>query len=258
MKKLVMSMCGAALLAAGTFCNIANATFSENFESLNAGVTIDGQNGWFVQNATNINALVVNNPAVAFEGSQYLSLQGGPRGDPNGGPTNARHLLGGMPIDEVNSNFLFSYTVRFEAEGNFGFYNYWNANSGSSLMLESFFNANGEIFYVTNGFDNVFVDTGFAINTGAWYRVSYRAFPSSKTIDFSVRLASDNSLVMDQIIPMNTTVTPTTSYDIQFKVDNNQGSNHWLVDDISIVPEPSIGLLGTASVLGWLALRRRR
>lgn len=226
--------------------------FSEDFESLNTG-TISGQNGWFVLNTINPNtASVSNNPAVAFQGSQYLSLIGD---RPNPAPR-VGHFLGNAPIDDVNSNFLFSYSVRFETKNQFGLQTFWNANGGPFEIVHTAFSDTGVIRYFTNNTANL-VTTAASINTGEWYNVSFRAFPSTSKVDFRVIRASDNSLVFSDLIPMNTTAgSPTALYDIEFNVDNDTG-NHWLIDSVSIVPEPGACCLFGAAGIGLWMIRRK-
>ncbi len=239
----------AVWLAAG----ITQAALNESFESLNAGVSVHLQDGWFVDPASESNtAVVVNNAAVAFDGSQYLSLTGG--GTAAGGY--ARHLLGNQPIGGSDTNWVFRYALRFEATGNNGFETFWTANNGPFNIVRAEFNSAGAISYLTNNDIDV-VNTGVSIATGLWYEVSYRALPATHQVLFSVVRASDNAAILDQLIPMDSSGTPTNLYDVEFDVPNLANANHWLLDNVSVIPEPSLGAVTGACILGWLVVRRR-
>ncbi len=238
----------AVLLTAG----VAQGNLIETFESLNAGVTVNGQSGWFVDPVSESNtAMVVHDPAVAFDGSQYLSLTGG--GTAAGGY--ARHLLGSTPIGGSDTNRVFSYALRFETTGNNGFETFWTANTGQNIVRIEF-GSTGVITYLTNNDVDVGY-TGVSLATGLWYEVSYRALPATHQVQFTVVRASDNASILDQLIPMDLSATPTTLYDIELDIPNSGNANHWLLDNISVIPEPGLGALTGACILGWLAFRRR-
>lgn len=235
MKKIMWSTIGAAVLTAVGMSEAA--LFTDDFESRTAGVTIDGQGSWFVTPAATTNqAVVVNNPSIAYQGSKYLSMIGG-----GGAPDAEIAGLNAVVGDETNN--LFQYALRFETIPGNGVQTWWDADLGPFKIVHTFFNSLGNIMYWTNNEANIVVTSAY-ITTDVWYKVSYRAFPSSKTVRFSVNAASNDAVVFDQVIPMDSAGTPSSVYGFQFKVDDNT-ANHWLIDSVSItsIPEPSMTLL---------------
>ena len=225
--------------------------FSETFEPLNSGVTIGGQNGWIVDTGPGTNALVLNNAAVAFEGEQYLSMRGIP------GQTQLKRPFTGAAIDEVNSNFLFSFALRYETGVDFGFKARFRTKDPSDDdMIGGFFDQNGNIKYFTNN-GAATIDSGADMLPDVWYQVSFRVLPSSQTYQFNV--TSNGVCLFCGIVPFNQPATNLGINDIRLEVEGGDGA-HWLVDNVSITPEPSTGLLlllGFAGI-GANLFRRRK
>lgn len=237
----------AAALATGARGSII---FSDNFESRSVG-TIDGQDSWFVTVASKTNdAQVVSDGSTAYQGTKFLSM-----GNAGTGPRVIQYGFEGAPVYTA-SNYVLSAALRFTSTGHNGMQLILNGNAGPDYAVHSFFNANGEIFQVSNY--STYNDLGAAISTGQWYNVTYLLTPLNSTYKFTVRRASDDALVISTNLPYAAGGTITSWYDLDLRLDAASG-NAWLLDNISFseIPEPTAILLAGGAAM-WLVLRSGR
>jgi hypothetical protein len=207
----------------------AAVIYNQNFETLAPGV-IAGQAGWGQTGTGTGN--VTNNPGIAYQGNQYLTMAGG------SGLRLFDTTLEGVPI---TYQLELSLHVRFENPGSEGLRVLWTADAGPDHMADTFYNAVGDLYEVPS-----FTFLGASIAAGQWYNAVYRVDAVAQTYNFRVIRDSDSAVILNTNRNFPSSTPPTTALaDLMFLLDDNTGTS-WLVDNITImevIPEPATAAL---------------
>lgn len=244
---------------------VASAAFTTTFDSLTAPGQVAGQDGWAINESTTDNSFVVSGV-----GTNKFAALGGLLSDPATpmAGINLTHSAGSQVA--AGSTFSVSYALinrstvagfSFPATDPDDWFGFTLGDGTGDVLSISFRPTTPANESIRQLFHNGTPDTPNGITTSDFANPLF----STLTVSFTNNLGALNysgvtgggGIVFNGSIPGKGTTTFTT-VGLDWDVKNTPaGQNFILVDNLSLVPEPSASLMGLLT-LGVLASRRRR
>ena len=265
MKKEMGCLMGSILLVASLLGAIgvptagAQVLYQSNFDALTPG-PISGQDGWSLLYGSSSLGAVVNSPAQAYSGTQFLQLTGS-----NGSDVGVRRTMSANTLSDVQNNHMqFVFRATAIGAGLTSFYFSAVGNEGLDVMVEASIDNNGDRIYIsTNG--GTYNTVGMFSSTllaDTWYLLDVVLNPSTKIFDLTISNTTNSSVLLENSYSFKNTSPEYSQFYFAGFTNNGLGGTDWQVDNLSVasVPEPSalalLGLLGVV-VAGRKVMRIR-
>jgi hypothetical protein len=263
MKKIILA--NAFLVACGPFLQAATVIDFESPYTTGAlsgasGTTTDrvftGQQGWSTSTGNSVGNIINTTTSGNYTGGQALT--GGTGGT-------ADTYLGAKAVGGFTS-YTFDFRYYADREVTVGGWNDDDADgrfdqSETEVMAGALFTGGNTRFGVRYANFGTYIQTTTAGVDGNWYRMTVTTeYDATPTVTLGVFNLTTNSAVTLSQSSFTMTgaqfgVDPTTYEGVMARVTSSS-TTQAAIDNITLIPEPSIALLGSLGVFGLL--RRRR
>lgn len=242
--------------------NAQGATYVTNFNSFDDQLDVAGQDGWIADDPTWGNSFIV------IAGTKAAAL-GGYYGDPVTATVGLTHSYGeDLRFTSMSFNFVIVDSTNDDSvRDTFGV----TLRDGPNNLFTVFFSPQVQSLTPDLGPDarwNLSYKAGSGATVsapeyvleGGYYSLDLQFTPNGPTTDFNLALSGSNTVVWNGNMAVDP-ATVATDFGLTWKPTDgaaNAGSNYFVVDNLSVVPEPSAALLALLGASAGLVRRRRR